>query len=107
MADMASFAGREGLFDRRRREWETSTWLSEGDGVGDLEFGATVAVRGGDEWLATGEERERCMDIILGPCGEASRPGAIALRYQRIADSSWEGSLSAREGGDWAGNEQK
>jgi hypothetical protein len=88
---MASLVARGGLLDRNRRERETSTWLSEGDGVGDLEAGVAGAdwavVVGGqvsiatryellacippnirdDGWMATGDERERCMDIIMGP----------------------------------------
>jgi hypothetical protein len=64
---MASLVARGGLLDRNRRERETSTWLSEGDGVGDLEAGVAGADRGDDGWMATGDERERCMDIIMGP----------------------------------------
>jgi hypothetical protein len=42
---MASFVARGGLLDRNRREREASTWLSDGDGVGDLEVaGAERAV---------------------------------------------------------------
>jgi hypothetical protein len=42
---MASLVARGGLLDRNRREREASTWLSDGDGVGDLEVaGAERAV---------------------------------------------------------------
>ena len=87
---MASVAVCDGLLDRNRGRWGISTWLS-GDGDGDLAAGVAVAdsagiykllakqtsrkqprmlnssdVRG-DELLATGDDRERCMDIIMGP----------------------------------------
>ena len=39
-----SLTARGGLLDRRRREWELSTWLVGAGGVGDLECGS-VAMR--------------------------------------------------------------
>lgn len=41
-----SLEARDGLRDRMRRVGgASSTWFSEGDGVGDREFGEAVAVR--------------------------------------------------------------
>jgi hypothetical protein len=42
---MTSFIARDGLLDRKRLGRETSTWLSDGQGVGDLEVGVPGADR--------------------------------------------------------------
>lgn len=87
---MRSVAVRDGLLDRNR--WfGISTLSSGGEGVGDLEAGVSATDRAivcaksakwppsttcrvlggsnvrGEEWMATGDDRERCMDIIMVP----------------------------------------
>lgn len=64
---MVSLAKRDGLLDLLRLEWEISTWLSDGVGVGEREAGVAVFDRDGVGRIATGDSRERCMDIIMGP----------------------------------------
>lgn len=56
----------------RRMRWEKEAWSSS-EGVGDLEFAlvgsfSSSGERGAEEeCMRTGDERERCMEIIMRP----------------------------------------
>jgi hypothetical protein len=41
--------------------------MFSGEGVGDLESSGMVGDTGRDEGVRTGEERERCIEIIMCP----------------------------------------
>lgn len=56
---MVSLVARDGLLDRLRREREISTWLSDGEGVGDLE----VVLAGADRAVVTGRQVSISMSL--------------------------------------------